>query len=56
MEGCDGERCGGGVQENECVCILKAVFLCKKKNSSLTGKRIGRANDERMQMQFSDGN
>lgn len=28
----------------------------KKKNSSLTGKRIGRANDEGMQMQFSDGN
>lgn len=33
-------------------------FCCKKKkkNSSLTGKRIGRATDEGMQMQFSDGN
>lgn len=35
-----------GVQEYECVCIFKAVFLWqekKKKKSSLTGKRIGRA-------------
>lgn len=46
-----------GVREYECVCIFKAVFLLQeKKNSSLTGKRIGRANDEGMQMQFSDGN
>ncbi len=45
-----------GVQEYECVCIFKAVFLLQEKNSSLTGKRIGRATDEGMQMQFSDGN
>lgn len=31
-------------------------FCCKKKNSSLTGKRRGRATDEGMQVQFSDGN
>lgn len=32
LEGYDGERCGGGgVQENECVCILKAVFLLQEK-------------------------
>lgn len=45
------------MQEYECVCIFKAVFLLQeKKNSSLTGKRAGRATDEGMQMQFCDGN
>lgn len=48
-----------GVQEYECVCIFKAVFLLQEeggKNSSPTGKRMSRATDEGMQMQFSDGN
>lgn len=45
-----------GVQEYESVCIFKAVFLLREKNSSLTGKRIARAADEGMEMQLSDGN
>lgn len=32
------------------------LSVARKKNSSLTGKRIGRGTDEGMQMQFSDGN
>ena len=30
VEGCDGERWGRGVQEYECVCIFKAVFLLQE--------------------------
>lgn len=39
--------------------FLRRSFCCKKKgekNSSPTGKRMSRATDEGMQMQFSDGN
>lgn len=52
-------REGGGVQEYECACIFKAVFLLQEEkhthihtHSSLTGKRMGPAADEGMQMQF----